>query len=77
MDEMFADPQVRHLGMAVKVTHPALGEIGLVNQPFVLSRTPSEIRSSAPERGEHTDEVLRELGYGDGAIADLRRRTVI
>ncbi len=77
MNEVFADPQVRHLGMAVKVKHPALGEVELVNQPFVLSRTPSEIRSATPERGEHTDEVLREFGYSDGQIADLRRRIVI
>ncbi len=77
MDEMFADPQVKHLGMAVKVPHATLGEIELVNQPFALTRTPSKIRSSAPERGEHTDEVLRQLGYRDGEIADLRRRTVI
>ena len=78
MDEVFADPQVRHLGIAVPVRHPALEEIELVGQPFELSRTPSEIRSATPERGEHTDEVLRELGFNDEQqIADLRRRMVI
>ncbi len=77
MNEVFADPQVEHLGMAVPVRHPALGDIELVGQPCVLSRTPSEIRTATPERGEHTDEVMHELGYGDGQIADLRQRLVI
>jgi len=78
MDEVFADPQVRHLGIAVTVKHPVLQDIELVGQPFELSRTPSEIRSATPERGEHTDEVLRELGFNDEQqIADLRRRMVI
>ena len=77
MDEVFADPQVRHLGMAVPVEHPALGGIELVGQPFTLTRTPSEIRSTPPACGEHTDEILHELGYRDAQIADLRKRLVI
>ena len=77
MDEVFADEQVKHLKMAAPVKHPILGDIELVNQPFELSRTPSEIRSATPECGEHTDEVMRELGYSDEQIADLRRRIVI
>jgi crotonobetainyl-CoA:carnitine CoA-transferase CaiB-like acyl-CoA transferase len=77
MNEVFADPQVQHLKMAVPVSHPVLGDIELVNQPIELSRTPSEIRTATPECGEHTDEVMRELGYSDGEIADLRRRIVI
>ena len=77
MDEVFADPQVRHLGMAVPAQHPAIGGIELVGQPFKLTRTPSEIRSTAPACGEHTDEILHELGYRDAEIADLRKRLVI
>ena len=72
-----ADPQVRHLEMAVPVRHPALGEIELVGQPFTLTRTPSEIRSATPECGEHTDEILHELGCRDAEIADLRKRLVV
>ena len=77
MNEVFADPQVQHLHMAAPVHHPVLGDIELVNQPIELSRTPSEIRTATPECGEHTDEIMRELGYSDGEIADLRKRIVI
>jgi crotonobetainyl-CoA:carnitine CoA-transferase CaiB-like acyl-CoA transferase len=75
--EVFEDPQVRHLGVAVPLKHPAAGDIAVVGQPFALSRTPSEIRSVTPERGQHTDEVMHELGYSDGEITDFRRRMVI
>src|ERR1700675_3972797 len=61
--EVFEDPHVRHLGLAVEVKSPALGEIQIQNVPVTLSRTPAQVRSAAPEMGEHTDEVLREAGY--------------
>ena len=73
MDEVFADPQVQHLGIAQPVDHPTLGRIELVGQAVTLSRTPSRLHSATPERGEHTDAVLRELGYDDEAIAALHR----
>jgi crotonobetainyl-CoA:carnitine CoA-transferase CaiB-like acyl-CoA transferase len=77
VDEVFADPQVRHLGMAAKVHSARLGDIEVVDQPVDLSRTPSTIRSATPEKGEHTGEVLRELGYTDGDVAGLRRRRIV
>jgi len=77
MDEVFADPQVRHIGIAQGVDHPSLGHIEVVGQAVTLSRTPSAIRTASPERGEHTEAVLREIGYDDAAIAGLRARRVI
>ncbi len=77
MNEVFADPQVKHLKMARKVRHKELGEIELVGQAVSLSRTPWEMRAPAPERGEHTDEVLRELGYQGQDISRLRNEGVI
>ncbi|MES2562927.1 MAG: CoA transferase [Pseudomonadota bacterium] len=77
MNEVFDDPQVKHLGMAAPVKHPKLGDSAVVNQPFMLSRTPSEIRTVTPDVGEHTDEILNELGYSNDQIKDLHQRMVV
>jgi len=77
IDQVFADPQVEHLGMAQTVHSETLGDIDLVAQAIGLSRTPSTFAVAPPERGEHTDEVLSEIGLSDGEIADLRKRNVI
>lgn len=77
MDEVFADPQVQYLGMAAAVRHGSLGEIEVVNQPVKLSRTPSRIAHPTPEKGEHTEEVLKEYGYDDRAIAEFRTRKIV
>jgi crotonobetainyl-CoA:carnitine CoA-transferase CaiB-like acyl-CoA transferase len=72
MDEVFADPQVQHLGIAVPLTDPEHGDIRVVGQPIVMSRTPADVVAGIPEQGEHTDEVLRETGYSADDIARLR-----
>ncbi len=77
IDQVFADPQVQHLAIAQPVEHPTLGRINLVGQAVELSRTPSSLRTATPERGEHNEAVLRELGYDDAAIAALRAKQVI
>ena len=77
MNEVFADPQVRHLNITRHVQHKVLGDVEVVGQAIELSRTPWSVRTATPEPGEHTDEVLRELGYGAAEIAGLRERKVI
>jgi formyl-CoA transferase len=77
IDQMWADPQVKHVGMAVPMPHPSRKETAIVNQAVELSRTPSVIDRPTPAIGQHTDEVLTELGYDKDAIADMKRRKVI
>ena len=77
MNEVFADPQTQHLRMAVDLHHPTLNAIKVVGQPYTLSRTPSQMRTTTPARGEHTEEVLMSLGYTQGQIVDLRKRRVV
>ncbi len=72
MDQVFADPQVLHLGVAAPVEHPTRGTMKVIGQAARLSRTPATMATATPERGEHTDEILRELGHDDTAIAALR-----
>src|SRR3954466_9367578 len=77
MDEMFADPQVKHLKMAHPVKHPKLGEIELIGQAINMSRTQFEMKSATPEQGEHTESVLKEFGYDAAAIDGFRKKGVI
>jgi len=77
MDQVFADPQVRHLGMAPTVRHPELGEVALVGQAVKLSRTPAALRTATAAQGADTDAVLRELGYAEAEIGAMRTDGVI
>jgi formyl-CoA transferase len=70
--ETFEEPQVQHLGMLRKVTSARLGEKVLMGQPVTLTRTPSNIVRAAPRRGEHTEEILAEAGYGPEELARMK-----
>ena len=77
IDEVFADPQVQHLGMARKGPSHVKGETAFVSQPIQMSRTDWEITQPPPEAGEHSTEILAELGYDKAAIDDLSSRRII
>jgi crotonobetainyl-CoA:carnitine CoA-transferase CaiB-like acyl-CoA transferase len=77
IDQVFADPQVQHLGIAQPVHSAKLGELQLVGQPFTLSRTGTQLRTATPERGQDTEAVLGELGLNAEEIRGLRERTIV
>jgi formyl-CoA transferase len=77
VDQMFADAQVKHLGLAQDVPNDQNRKITLVAQPFTLSRTPSHMAARPPEVGEQTEELLAEFGFGAEEIAELRRGKVV
>jgi len=72
IDQAFADPQVRELGIVQEV-----GDISYLGQPVTLSRTPSRVVAHPPALGEHTAEVLREIGFDDAGIARLQSEGIV
>jgi len=76
-DQVFADPHIEAREMAVEVDHAKAGRTRVLGVPFKLSTTPGTVRRPAPTLGQHTDEILGELGYDAAAIADLRSRKVV
>lgn len=79
MPQVFEDEQVKHIGAVTSTAAPGGrgGEIRMISQPVLLERTPARVVTPAPDIGQHSDEVLREAGYGDESIARLRRLEVI
>jgi crotonobetainyl-CoA:carnitine CoA-transferase CaiB-like acyl-CoA transferase len=75
--EVFEDPHTAAREMMVEMDHPVEGAVKGLGIPVKLSETPGEIRRAAPLLGEHTEEILAELGYSEREIADLRERSVI
>jgi formyl-CoA transferase len=72
IDQAFADPQAKSLGMVQKV-----GDVPYLGQPVTLSRTPSHAYAHPPKQGEHTTEILNEIGYTAAAVEDLRKKGIV
>lgn len=77
IDQAMEHPQVQHRQMVVELPHPAMGTVRLLGLPVKLSETPGAIRLAPPLLGQHTDEVLREIGVADDELCRLRERGVI
>jgi crotonobetainyl-CoA:carnitine CoA-transferase CaiB-like acyl-CoA transferase len=77
MDEVFADPQVEHLAMTEPVEHPVLGQLDILRNAVRMTGAPATVRTPSPDLGDHTDEVLAELGYPRAQIDRLRARGAI
>jgi crotonobetainyl-CoA:carnitine CoA-transferase CaiB-like acyl-CoA transferase len=77
IDQVFADAQVEHLGIAQDVPNEEGRHIRLVGQPFTLSRTPSKMAARPPEFGEQTEEILAEFGFAADEIGKLRQAKVV
>jgi formyl-CoA transferase len=77
IDQVFADEQVKHLGIAQDAVKPNGDTQSFVGQPFALSRTPSKIVRTPPDQGQHTDEVFKEFGFSDDEIAALHQAKAV
>ena len=77
IDQVFADPQVRHLGIARPMQHPTLGTEEVVASAINISGYSKDIRTPTPDAGTSTDEVLRSVGYTDAELADFRTKGII
>jgi crotonobetainyl-CoA:carnitine CoA-transferase CaiB-like acyl-CoA transferase len=74
---MANDPAVKHHNLVREYDHPELGRLRMLGQPLVFSDTPVRDPGRPPTLGEHTDAILRELGYDDAAVAELRTKGVL
>ena len=77
LDKVFADPQVKHRQLRVDLPHPVAGSVASVANPVKFSQTPIEYNAAPPMLGQHTDEVLAELGLSEVDIAQLKANNVV
>jgi crotonobetainyl-CoA:carnitine CoA-transferase CaiB-like acyl-CoA transferase len=76
-DDVLCDPQARANEYVVEVDHPSQGRIPVAGAPWRFSETPAQVAATAPELGQHTEEVLQELGYDWEEISSLREKGVL
>ena len=72
VDQVFADPQVKHLRMAMPIHHPVRGDTHLVSTAINMEGIESNVRRVPPLLGEHSSEILQQAGYSEGEIEQLR-----
>jgi crotonobetainyl-CoA:carnitine CoA-transferase CaiB-like acyl-CoA transferase len=77
VDQMYEDPQVKHLGLRHPIKHPVLGDFDVLPQGVNLSKYKPRTGMPTPERGQHNDEVLHEFGFSDEEIASFRDKELI
>ncbi|MDA0676110.1 MAG: CoA transferase [Proteobacteria bacterium] len=77
IDQVMAHPQVRHREMIQEIDHPVAGPLAIPGFPVKFSETPCAYRLHPPTLGEHSEEILREFGFSDAAIADLLAASVV
>lgn len=77
IEEVFDNPQIKHLGIPRPIHHPKMGTSNLVGSPINLSDTPPKFFRAAPLLGENTDEVLGKLGYDRNAVKELRETGIV
>ena len=77
IDKVFDDPQVKHLGIAQSIDTIPFGQTQLVGQPFNLSRSPSIMKQRPPEKGEHNEDVLLDLGFSNEELNEFKSKNII
>ena len=77
IEDLMADPHVKHREMLLKMEHPVEGKIVTVGFPFKFSETPAKIRTPSPALGQHTEEILKTLGYNSQNIKKMKEKGVI
>ena len=77
IDKVFSDPQVKHLGIAQSIDTIPFGQTELVGQPFNLSRSSSIVKQRPPEKGEHNEDVLLDLGFSNEELNGFKSKKII
>jgi len=76
-NEVFKDPQTKHRNMVVEVDHPTVEKVKLVGSPLKMSETPVSFDKHPPVLGEHTDKILKDLGYDEAQIEKFKKEKII